>query len=119
MNQELETKQIHLGKYQCGDYIVESTSNGLICECDFNGDCDHIKDALESLKKGKIGLGFKMMERSNFKHCKYCDSANLKKRGIRKNKKGNSQLFQCKDCKKRFTMNFGFENMRYDDVLIT
>ena len=51
--------------------------------------------------------------------CKYCDSGNIIKRGIRKTKQGKIQRYLCKDCNRRFTTNYGFESMRYDNITIT
>ncbi len=62
---------------------------------------------------------FRIMERSKLELCKYCDSGKIIKKGIRKNKKGNIQIYKCLDCKKRFSSNFGFEKMRYDYTTIT
>ena len=106
-------------------YIVSKTENGLRCKCkDHNcrkSDCKHIKLVLEIIKKNKCYRNntFRIMERSKLKLCKYCDSGKIIKKGMRKTKKGNVQIFKCKDCKKRFTTNFGFEKMRYKPVLIT
>ncbi len=59
------------------------------------------------------------MGRSKLQLCKFCDSGKIIKKGIKKNKSGNLQIFKCKDCKKRFTANFGFENRQFDDSAIT
>ena len=106
-------------------YIVSRTGNGLICKCPDhttrNADCKHIKVVLNLLKNNQCRLEntFRIMKRSNLKLCKYCDSGRIIKYGIRKNKKGNTQRFECKDCKKKFTANFGFEKKRHDDSIIT
>ena len=105
-------------------YIVSTTDNGLVCECKDhetrNADCKHIKVALELIKKNEgQKQSFRIMERSKLQLCKFCDSGRLKKDGIRQTKKGKSQRFKCLDCKKRFTANFGFEKMRYDENIIT
>ena len=106
-------------------YIVSKTDNGLRCECkDHNcrkADCKHIKIILEIIKKNKCYKNntFRIMERSKLSLCKYCDSGNLKKDGMRNTKKGNVQRFKCLDCKKRFTANFGFERTRTDVNVIT
>jgi len=76
-------------------YIVSKTENGLICGCPDHikrkSDCKHIKIVLELIKKNQGDIQeFRMMDRSNFRLCKFCDSGNLVKCGIRKNKKGNS-----------------------------
>ncbi len=51
--------------------------------------------------------------------CKYCKSQNIVKRGIRKNKSGNIQIFCCKDCTRKFSINLGFEGMRATPDQIT
>ena len=105
-------------------YIVSRTGNGLVCECPDHikrqSDCKHIKIVLEFIKKNQGGIQeFRMMDQSQLKLCKYCSSGRLIKKGIRKNKKGDLQQFKCKDCNKRFTVNYGFEKMRSNDILIT
>jgi putative transposase len=106
-------------------YIVSKTDNGLVCECPDHttrkADCKHIKIVLELIKQNKCYRNnvFRIMERSKLQLCKFCDSGNITKKGIKKNKSGNLQIFKCKDCKRKFTVNFGFENMRYESVIIT
>jgi len=106
-------------------YIVLKSENGLKCECKDHtcrkADCKHIKIVLEIIKKNKCYKNntFRIMERSKLKLCKYCDSGKIIKKGMRKTKSGNVQIFKCKDCKKRFTANFGFEKMRYNGTIIT
>ncbi|MEW6042847.1 MAG: DDE-type integrase/transposase/recombinase [Thermoproteota archaeon] len=51
--------------------------------------------------------------------CIRCQSEKLVKFGLRHNKYGNIQKFQCKDCKKHFTINIGFEKMKHDPRGIT
>ena len=106
-------------------YQVTNTDNGLTCNCldhqTRKADCKHIKIVLDILKNNQCQKNntFRIIERSLINICKYCDSGNLKKDGIRQTKKGNTQRFKCVDCKKRFTTNFGFERMRSNDVVIT
>ena len=106
-------------------YIVSRTGNGLVCECHDHtyrkADCKHIKVVLHLIKNNLCyrNQTYRIMDRSNFKLCKFCDSGRIKKAGIRKNKKGMIQRYQCKDCKRRFTTNFGFEHARYDSNIIT
>ena len=106
-------------------YMVRETASGLVCECPDHtyrkADCKHIKVVLERIRKNRAGTddGFRMMARSEFTLCKFCDSGRLKKDGIRKNRKGDAQQYKCLDCKKRFTMNPGFERMRSKDAVIT
>ena len=42
--------------------------------------------------------GFRIMERSKLRLCKFCDSGNVIKKGTRKNKNGDVQIFKCSDC---------------------
>ena len=51
--------------------------------------------------------------------CQKCNSNNIKKAGIRKNKSDNIQLFKCKDCNSKFSINLGFEGMRATPDQIT
>ena len=85
-------------------YNVLSTGNGLTCDCPdhvfSHSDCKHIHVIKTRIMQGNFSKKFKIMKRDNFKVCKYCDSGNITKRGIRKNKNGNIQKYQCKDCKK-------------------
>ena len=105
-------------------YTVTKTGNGLICECpdhqDRKSDCKHIKIVLDFIKnnEGRKQV-FRIIERSLIKVCKYCDSGNLKKAGTRKIKTGRVQRYACLDCKKRFTVNFGFEKKQFDYATIT
>ena len=41
------------------------------------------------------------------------------KKGIKKNKSDNLQIFKCKDCKRKFTTNFGFEKKQNEEYIIT
>ena len=106
-------------------YIISKTDNGLRCQCKDHlcrkADCKHIKIVLDIIKKNKCYNNniFRIMERSQLKLCKFCDSGKTIKKGFKKNKSGNVQLFKCKDCKRKFTANFGFEKMRYDQRTIT
>ena len=106
-------------------YTVRETANGLVCECPDNrfrkADCKHIKIVLDIVKNNKCRKNntFRIMERSQLKLCKYCDSGKLKKAGMRKRKNDSVQVYACLDCKKKFTANFGFEKMRSKDVIIT
>ena len=106
-------------------YIVSRTGNGLVCECHDHqyrkADCKHIKVVLHLIKNNLCHRNqtYRIMERSKLKLCKFCDSGRIKKAGIRKNKKGTIQQYQCKDCNGRFTANFGFEKKQFDDEIIT
>jgi transposase-like protein len=51
--------------------------------------------------------------------CIFCKSENLIKHGMRHNKSGDIQRFSCKDCKKTFTNNIGFNKMKNTPENIT
>jgi transposase-like protein len=51
--------------------------------------------------------------------CIFCKSENIKKDGLRHNKYGDIQKFFCNDCRKYFTVNFGFERMKHNPQGIT
>ena len=106
-------------------YLVHDTGDGLICSCPDhqvrNADCKHIKVVLEKIKSKKCysNQSFKMMDRSKLKLCKYCDSGLIRKDGFRNNKYGKIRIYECKDCKRKFTANFGFEKKQSVDTIIT
>ena len=83
--------QTNLNKF----YIVSKTDNGLIYECKDHlvrkADYKHIKIVLEVIMKNKCYHNniFRIMERSKLQLCKFCDSGNIIKKGIKKNKSGN------------------------------
>ena len=106
-------------------YLVRRTGNGLVCECPDcrfrKADCKHIKIVLDVVKSNKCWKTntFHIMERSQLKVCKYCDSGRLIKNGFRENKSNIVRIFKCLDCKRKFTANFGFEKMKHDPKTIT
>ena len=51
--------------------------------------------------------------------CVFCHSTNLKKNGIRHNKSGDIQRFECLDCHRTFSINIGFEKMKHNPKAIT
>ncbi len=106
-------------------YTVSVTGNGLVCTCKDHttrkADCKHIKIILQKIKKKRCysNQPFRIMERSLLKLCKYCDSGKIIQKGTRKNKSCIVQIWKCKDCKKRFSANFGFEKKQFDYTIIT
>ncbi len=106
-------------------YLVSVTGNGLVCTCKDHttrkADCKHIKIILQKIKNKRCysNQSFRIMERSNLKLCKFCDSGRIVKAGLKKNKNCTMQRFKCQDCKKRFTVNFGFEKKQSNENTIT
>ena len=81
-------------------YQVLNTENGLVCNCldhsTRKADCKHIKIVLNILKNNQCQKNntFRIIERSLIKMCKYCDSGNLKKDGVRQTKKRQHSKIQ-------------------------
>jgi putative transposase len=93
------------------------TSIGGVCSCAdhmFRGvKCKHIYAVEFSLELRKT-VEVKRIEQVSIAGCKYCKSDNLIRYGLRHNKHGNIQKFGCKDCKRFFTINIGFEKMKHN-----
>jgi len=51
--------------------------------------------------------------------CKFCSSSRVVKRGFRKTQQGKVQRFFCKDCKRKFVVNDGFEKMKSTPQTVT
>jgi transposase-like protein len=51
--------------------------------------------------------------------CLYCKSHQILRDGIRHNKCGDIQIFNCKACGKYFTINIGFERMKHNPQGVT
>ena len=45
-------------------------------------------------------------------------SGKITKKGFRKIKKGNVQVFKCQECDRKFINNLEFENMMFDNKVI-
>ena len=104
-------------------YEIIGTQLGFVCSCPdhmFRGiKCKHIIATELSLK-----IREQVKERIiepivNIGKCIYCKSAQIVKDGLRHNKYGDIQKFNCKDCKKYFTINIGFERMKHNPQGIT
>ena len=106
-------------------YDVISTETGFVCDCPDNQwrkvKCKHIHAVEFSIKcrqevkeKNKV-----IINPVNIESCLFCNSQNIKKFGIRRNKSGDIQRFVCSDCKRTFSLNIGFEKMRSTPQTIT
>jgi len=51
--------------------------------------------------------------------CLYCGSSEIIRDGLRHNKSGDIQVFNCKSCNRYFTVNLGFERMKHNPQGIT
>ncbi|BDQ31544.1 hypothetical protein NZNM25_05410 [Nitrosopumilus zosterae] len=107
------------------NYTVTKTNSGFVCNCP-----DHIFRKLCCKHIHSVEISIKLREQVreqnkvtiepiNIQICQFCNSDNLKKSGIRHNKSGDIQRFACKDCKKTFSINLGFEKMKSSPEIIT
>lgn len=107
-------------------YELMSTEHGWICSCPdhmYRGVCCKHIHAVEISKRMREAVQQNMpktvIPQVDLGRCKFCDSANIVKHGIKKLKKGNTQRFKCMDCKRHFTNNLGFERKHATPEQIT
>ncbi len=104
-------------------YDVISTERGWVCSCPDHRFrhvcCKHIHAVEISRKMREIVKETITVKQVDLDKCKFCDSVNIIKKGIKKTKRGDMQQFGCKDCGKRFTHNLGFEGKHATPEQIT
>lgn len=104
-------------------YDVIGTEAGWVCQCPDHKFrhvcCKHIHAVEISLKLRENVKDDIVISEVVIDSCKKCQSTNIKKAGLRRNKSGNIQLFKCKDCNSKFSINLGFERMRATPEQIT
>ena len=100
-------------------YEVITTEHGVLCSCPDNiyrGVCCKHVHAIEISRRMREAVQQEVpktvIKAVDLTKCKFCDSANIIKKGIRHLKKGDMQQYGCLDCGKRFTHNLGFEGKR-------
>jgi putative transposase len=106
-----------------GEYAVTKIDNEWICECPDNKyrhvKCKHIHAVnLSQSLRAEVTIA-RIAPIENLTECIYCGSRNIVKDGVRKNKAGNLQVFNCKDCHRDFTFNIGFERMKHNPQAVT
>jgi putative transposase len=105
-----------------GDYEVNSTDLGWVCSCPdhkYRGvKCKHIFAVEISFALHKE-VEVARIEPVDIDSCVYCKSVWIVKDGLRHNKYGDIQKFNCKDCNRYFTMNLGFERMHTTPEMVT
>jgi transposase-like protein len=106
-----------------GNYTVSETPHGWVCQCPDHRyrevECKHIWAVKFFLKiKAKIRENH-VIEPLTVQACPQCGSASIIGFGKRHNKYGEIQRYRCKDCKKRFSINLGFERMKASPQIIT
>jgi transposase-like protein len=104
-------------------YDVISTEKGFVCDCPWNQwrktKCKHIYAVEFSRVLRKEIWKHVTISPLSTQNCPSCNSDNIVKQGLRRNKYGNIQKFQCTDCGKWFVFNIGFERMRASPEAIT
>jgi putative transposase len=106
-----------------GEYCVTKVNGEWLCECPDNKfrevKCKHIHAVIFSQSiRAEVAIR-RIAPIDNLTECIYCGSKNIRKDGKRKNKSGNIQIYECKDCQKYFTFNIGFEHMKHSPQAIT
>ncbi|MGA9171328.1 MAG: DDE-type integrase/transposase/recombinase [Nitrososphaeraceae archaeon] len=103
-------------------YDINATEIGWVCSCPdhkFRGvKCKHIY-AVEISFALRKEVEVRRIEPVNIQGCIFCKSFNIVKDGIRHNKHGDIQKFNCGDCRHYFTVNVGFEKMKHNPQGIT
>jgi transposase-like protein len=106
-----------------GKYVVTANKLGWVCTCPdqkFRGvKCKHIYAVEISYAIRKEVEITKIEPLVNVNECIYCRSVTIVKDGLRHNKHGDIQKFNCKTCSKYFTINIGFEKMKHNPQGIT
>jgi len=131
---EIVEKQDQINRLNESHYEVKSQSRnqthdvigtefGWSCSCEDHNFrkicCKHIHAVEISLKIRKAVKKSVILDRVVVSSCQFCSSDNLKKAGIRHNKNHDIQIYQCKGCLKRFSINLGFEGMHASPQIIT
>lgn len=103
-------------------YDVVITERGITCDCpDFQWrkvKCKHAFAVEFSLQLRRQVQAIVINE-IKADSCKFCNSKDIMKKGLRKNKNYELQIFKCKNCNKRFSINLGFERMKASPQVIT
>lgn len=106
-----------------GEYTVNKVNGEWLCDCPDHVyrrvECKHIF-AVEVSASLRVQVASRCIEPiENLMECLYCGSSNIVKDGVRKNKTGILQIFECRDCHKYFTFNIGFERMKHNPQAVT
>lgn len=107
-----------------GRYTVVAMESGWTCECPDHiyrkSKCKHIWAVEFSIELRKeVQSTVTTIAPLSSLNCRFCNSANIVKDGVRHNKYGDIQKYNCKDCNRYFTINAGFEWMHATPQMIT
>ena len=102
---------------------IISLESGWSCSCEDHyfrkTCCQHIHAVEFSLQLREQVKQQVTIQEVNMSCCKFCNSENFTKWGIRHNKNYDIQIFKCKDCSKKFSMNLGFEGLKAKPEMVT
>lgn len=106
------------------EYEVLSTEAGWSCACpdfQFRGmKCKHIRAVeLSFILRKIVAVPPLVIQAVSVKDCPACQSENIVKHGVRHSASGDIQRWSCRDCRKWFTINLGFERMQATPQAIT
>jgi len=110
---------------QSGDweYTVIRTETGWNCSCpdfQFRGvKCKHAFAVELSLQVRRRIENARRVVPLDYQSCLGCGSEEMARDGLRHNKGGDIQVFECKSCGRKFSKNLGFEKMRSSPEAIT
>lgn len=103
-------------------YYVTHADGRSVCTCpDFKyrgTECKHIRMAGQAPEPAERGEPFIIMP-VPAGTCPKCGAAGAVKRGLRRNKYGSIQRYQCRNCGLRFSDNLGFEWQHADRETVT
>jgi transposase-like protein len=105
------------------EYSVNQTETGWICDCPDSSfrlvKCKHVWAVEISWTLRQRVEQSVVIQPVNVAECLFCRSENIKKFGVRKTRAGGIRRFLCADCRRTFSVNLGFEQMRASPRAIT
>jgi transposase-like protein len=106
------------------EYEVISGELGWLCSCPdhiYRGaKCKHIHAVeLSFILRKVVAREQVVIQPVSVYNCHSCQSVNIVKHGVRRNKAGAIQRWSCKDCGRWFVINLGFEKMKASPQVIT
>lgn len=103
-------------------YEIVSTEGGFVCNCPDSQwrevKCKHVY-AVEFSIQFRKQVQTTVISQVETNCCKFCQSLQIIRKGVRKNKNYNLQVYKCQSCNKRFSINLGFEGMKASPQMIT
>ena len=106
-----------------GFYEVVASDSAWVCSCpDYRYrviKCKHIW-AVEFSFQIRVAVSTEALAPiEDTDSCAFCGSNHIRRDGVRHNKAGDLQRFECLECKKTFSINLGFEKMKHNPKGIT